>query len=286
MDSAEITPTIVDQIIEIVRTHPNAEILGAQLGSEVRAALREQHGLDSLPGGRSLREFIREHVSGVFEVRRRGQDVVYAIGPAPRDQDTKPEPPVIDVQAWKTFVSPNGPYRLFVNPEAQQFRLKSAKAASEPSPWVQLPTCPPEVHLQIAEQFAETLEPNQRTTMKEILKHERWWLELASWGRSHGVSDEWKLFRRQRLFEELEKSLQRLDLRPDILRQSEPRSRRIGQGLRRNGPRENKSLAALESPDEKLRSIAVHIVQGLSTDELRGLKLPLGEVLDAIRNAR
>ena len=120
------TRRIANAIREIVRKRSNRQILGAHLGSELRTAGGDPSAPLIFPGGLNLRQFISGHVTELCEIGRQGMDMVYAL-----DQKAGPkeaaEPPILDQRAWKTFVSPNGPFRLFINPQTKTFLVRRAK---------------------------------------------------------------------------------------------------------------------------------------------------------------
>src|SRR5258706_10577192 len=124
------------RILELVTNTPSKTILGAKLKKLVGDSVP---GFDPLEYGcRNLRDFIRQHASPVFEVGRSGADVVYGvtverqsgmlaqsiIASANRWQSRAAKTSV-----WKTFVSPNGNYRLFGNPETSEVQALPVRVA-------------------------------------------------------------------------------------------------------------------------------------------------------------
>ena len=272
------TRRIANAILEIVRKQSNGEILGAHLGSELRTAGGDPSAPLIFPGSLNLRQFIGGHVTELCEIRQQGMDVVYALGHE-AGQKQAPEPPILDRRAWKTFVSPNGPFRLFINPQTKTFLVRSAKDEVESEPWVQLSPCSAEVHKKIAEEFAEKRDPEERAAIDDILQREVWWKDLIDWAASKGLSREWRLFRREHLFQKLKESLERLGVSIQILTPTKTEAQRSDPDV---GTRS--TAATAPTPDEVLRSLALSIVQRLSHSDLRELKLPLGEVFDELTN--
>ncbi len=280
MNDTESIRRIANAILEIVRKRPNGQILGAHLGSELRTALGDPTAPLIFPSALNLRQFIDGHVTELSEIRRQGMDLVYALDREAGPEDT-PKPWILDRQAWKTFVSPNGHYLLFINPQTKKFLVRSAKDETESAPWVQLPPCSAEVHRKIAEEFAEKLDTEKRAAVDDILQLEVWWKRLIDWAASEGHSEEWRSFRRERLFQELEKSLEGLGVSIQILTPAKKGSQIS------DGHVGTRSMAATApTPDEVLRSVALSIVQRLSHSDLRELKLPLGEVFDELGDGK
>ena len=271
------TRLIANAILEIVRKRSNGQILGAHLGSELRTAAGDPSAPLIFPGSLNLRQFIADHVTELCEIRRQGMDVVYALDHEAGPKQA-PELPILDRRAWKTFASPNGPFRLFINPQTKMFLVKSAKDDVESEPWIQLPPCSAEVHKKIAEEYAEKRDPEEQAAIDDILQREVWWKDLTDWAASKGLSREWRLFRREHLFQKLEESLERLGVSIQILTPTKTEAERADADV---GTRS--MVATAPTPDEVLRSVALSIVQRLSQTDLRELKLPLGEVFDELK---
>jgi hypothetical protein len=172
---------IGEDVARLVTSSPNGQILGSAL-----AVLLTRVHPDFRPevfGCRNLRDFIRRYARSVFEAARRGSDVVYSAaqlpavsGDAARSQEysaiySKPATVrrlAISTPVWKTFTSPNAFYRIFASRESGEFRVLKRTEDPLGEPWVQVQSCSPAVHLQIAREFVENL--SNETAKVELSK--------------------------------------------------------------------------------------------------------------------
>lgn len=237
---------------------------------------------------RNLRDFIRKNLSDeISEVGKSGADILYGLRerqhelfkltPPPVEA---PPPPTSDQRAslsqlltnpriWKTFASPETPYRLYVVPSSGVVRVVKPNESPDPS-WHEIRPISGEVLLQIAKDFiAEVPEP-QRGTLLITLDQPRWWFPYFDLLRTFGLKWRWVLYRRRRIADEFERALQKLPSMP-----SQPREALEA---------EQRPLAATSSqqPASLMRRIASEAVQRMTDSELRALNLPLGYVVDSL----
>lgn len=129
------------------------------------------------------------------------------------------------------------------------------------------------MHLQIAREFVATLPESKKATLLNTLAEPMWWLSFFSTTRRMAVGNEWNSFRRKRLLHELYSALDSF-------------------GIPRRGPRSrttfdlrtapNPKLAADIKDERILREAIARAVGGLPLSELRALRLPVGDLLDAL----
>lgn len=128
------TSAIASVIISLVESSPSERILGTDLNLLVKQKHPDFNA--AVLGFRNLRDFIRKNVSEVFEARRSGGDIVYGLVRSKKDaRQESPVPtgssmsigaseePRVEKSVWKTFVSPSGPYRLYINRDSGEFRV-------------------------------------------------------------------------------------------------------------------------------------------------------------------
>jgi len=277
---------IAADLSRLVQNSPQQKILGSALAVLLKRGYPDFRPEDY--GCRNLREFVRRYVREVFEGGRKGSDVLYSAAllptmaeePARAQEFTKiSEAPSfirrshVDPAVWKTFASPNAPYRIYANRETGELRVLQAQRIAPEGPWVQVSSCPAETHLQIAKEFLSGLadEP-AKAQLTKILDLDSWWDHFFFSARNFGVEKQWSAFRRRRLRDELVKQLQTLgvpltaSVRPAV---PEPPTGVI-------------ELQTAEENDSRLRAITSGIIRRMPVSDLREIWLPLGYVLDEL----
>jgi hypothetical protein len=281
---------VAELIVAILQESPNKSLLGSNLSIRLKSVCPEFMAADY--GLRNLREFLRTHVPAVYESSRQGLDFIYTLSP-PRVSATEVLPPALhhddvvptqvaaarlDDELWKTYVSPNSPYRLFMNDATSEFRVVGLREDAPPPPWVQVPPCPASRHRTIAEEFVATLTPGEpKTRLDQILSAEKvWWIPFFEATRHLGIEKLWLDFRRGAVYDELGKTLTSLGISPSKL----PLFRQHGRSAEKRVAREpTRSIERLE-----LRRVALSVVGRLPEAELRELRFRLGDLIDALGN--
>lgn len=280
MDASEIGT----EISRLVQTSPNGQILGSALAVLVKRFHPDFRAEDF--GCRNLRDFIRMYSKGVFEIAKRGTDVLYSASllPAMSEGSTRaqefrdmhavpahPPRPILPTQAWKTFTSPNEFYRLFANRASGEFRVLRRGDPPLSEPWVLVQSCLPSVHLQIARDFTENLSDEvAKIELAKVLGLESWWTHFFLAARRFGLEREWSAFRRRKLHAELDQQLKSLGVPLPV----SPR--------RANSPAKSFAVPPPVVDDMFLRRIASAVIGKLPSSDLREVWLPLGYVLDEI----
>jgi len=284
------TGRVTSALVSILQNSPTRKLLGAEL-----SLLLKQREPDFNPfayGCTNLRQFIRTNVKEVFEAGRSGGDVMYSLLPAqPPTTSTLPQQastsfPVaaatdpqagfpVDSHVWKTFVSPSGPYRLFLNPQTGEFQVLSAYQASPVAPWVQVPPCSPETHLQIAKEFIGGLSHEAtKQTLLHALDYPTWWTAFFATTRNMGMDSQWVSYRRQRLWQEFKRAIEAVGATTTPLSPPNvivPEFSRMRQSAKRQD-------------DSLIRRVAMGAVRRLPVSELRKISLPLGYIIDEIES--
>jgi hypothetical protein len=283
---------VVDLIVSILEESPNKSLLGSKLSVLLKSRCPDFNPLDY--DLRTFREFIRSHVSRVYESSRQGLDVIYSLSPVqvpeqgslhvvadqPSHLTNVEEARRVDNELWKTYVSPSGPYRLFVNRDSNEFRVVGVREESPSSPpWLQVPPCSAARHKQIAEEFVASLPGGEaKTNLAQLLTEKIWWIPFFEKTRHLDLEKQWLDFRRSALVSELRKTLASVgvDLAnlSDLKQQGATSKRHVSRDWT---PRVQRDVG-------RLRSIALEIVGRVNESELRDLRFRLGDVLDALSN--
>ena len=196
--------TVVRSIVSLLNSSQGQKLLG----SELSVLLRQEHPQfrPSDYSCRNLREFIQRNSPEVLSVGRSGGDYVYSTRAVatsfPASTLETPSTTVtekrnsselaIESNVWKTYVSPNGPYRLFVNPQTADFHVVAPSDTTPGSPWQQIPPCPATMHLQIARDFVATLgDQEAQAELAGVLQQEVWWPQFAARTQNRNLGTQW-----------------------------------------------------------------------------------------------
>jgi hypothetical protein len=297
----EDTSQIAKSISSIVQSSRANGVLGSDLTILVRQ--RHPEFRPAFHGCRNLREFVKRFVPSVFESGRRGLDVLYstvstqvttslqshsqsAASQSPNAESSHPdaEHPVaaardleVDAVVWKTYVSPNSPFRLYVNPRSCVARVIETSDPDLAQPWIFIPPCSATKHLEIARRFVDGLPTGEaRNRLEDALQKEVWWLPFFSLARTFDLGRNWAAFRSRHLTAELRGTLEALGVRLP------PRGR-----LRLEGAAVTAApLADGQRKATLLRRLAQRAVANMPESQLRLLRLPLGYVVDQLDEER
>ncbi len=285
---------VAQRILAIFQEFPDRPILGSHLGLQIKRYFPQ---FDPLTYGcRNTRHFLQSYVSEVAEIGRRGQDVEYSLQrtgslfeeprprvlfhtptPEGRPNEITPPPMPIRHDLWKTFVTPNGPYRMYVNPKESTFQVLTQRENPPSGPWVSIPPCPADVHMTIAKDFASCVsDVEKRHQLEAVVGSNSWWFRFLQVARDNGLDKEWITFRRRRLVEEFERAISSFGV---------PLSAAVGLTFSSFGrPSKTFPGRTVEVSHEKLRRVVVRVVGLLSRDELNRIWLPAGLVVEATQN--
>jgi len=239
-------------------------------------------------GCRNLRDFIRKNASEeITEVDKAGMDIVYAIRAAEQQplfqsQVAEPVKPaesrghlgqlLTNPRIWKTFASPDSPFRLFLVPSDGTIRVLRPGYSLDPS-WLEIRRISADKLLQIAKDFISELPESQRASLLSLLDKPSWWIAYFDLVRTLGLKTRWILFRRRRIAEEFERSVPAL---PTVATaaQPTPANQSIATPVQ--------SLTPAGGAESVMKRIAAEVVHKMTDSELRALNLPLGYVVDVL----
>ncbi len=177
---------------------------------------------------------------------------------------------------WKTFASPDTPFRLFLAPSTRQITVLRPGFIPDPS-WLEVPHISAEKLLQIAKDFIAELPDIQKTILERALEQPKWWIGFYDLVGTLGIKVRWVYFRRRRIVEEFERSLPAL---PEMPAQA-PTIAEVPVTAQLDEPLTLRT-AASALPESALKRIVGQVVQRMTDSELRALNLPLGYVMDAL----
>lgn len=240
-------------------------------------------------GCKSFGEFVRKYAANdIAVVDRAGMDVLYGLRseeqqhlfhamPPPARLTSQSQGPLGQLRSnrriWKTFVTPDSSFHLFINPENGQIRCL-AEGVSAPAAWKEIPRIPAESLLQFAKEFVDNQTgETARVQLQPILSDSKWWIPFFEMLQTLGLKTRWVMYRRKRIEDEFAKILSTLQVAD-------------GQntGVQVQTPAASGHEDHGQAPREDLtRRVAADVVQRMTDAELRMLNLPLGYVIDAIK---
>ena len=259
---------------------------GSELSVLVRTSLPE---FDPLKFGcRNLRDFVRSYASNeIREVDKAGMDIIYGLRSEEQPPLFQAPPSQIATQSstnpdnrglvgqllenpriWKTFASPETPFRLFLVPASRQIRVVRPNQAADPN-WIEIPRIAAEKLQQIARDFISALPEAQQGVLSPTLTQTRWWFPFFELVRTLGLKFRYIAYRRSRLIDEFERSLPTLPSVPQP-----PEEAILSQPI-------PETPAGTET-ESAMKRIAAQVVQRMTDSELRSLNLPLGYVVDVM----
>ncbi|MDX9723016.1 MAG: hypothetical protein RBU37_19860 [Myxococcota bacterium] len=264
------------EVIEVVRrlVDEAGEILGSKLAMDLKVAVPDWSAEEF--GARSLRDFIVSNVDGVVVAGRSGMDVVYSTS-APKDgppaRAAKAEPAA---DAWRAWVSPNSPFALAFN-TANGKTVLIKRAAAVPEGHVRIEPTTVEEHRAIARDFLDSVAEPARDTLRAIVDSpdEQWWRRWLAELMKLGNLATWNTFRHERLRELLKARLDASGL------DETARSTAAGTVAQSRPPRPRKRSHADQTCND-VRVVVAAVIEKMSEEDLRDLKLPVGLVLDVL----
>jgi hypothetical protein len=294
MDSPE---TIASRISEYIQTLPSKKISGTELAQFLKFAFP---GFSPLAFGvPRLRVFLERYVPGIALVGRSGGDLLYGVKP-PQEPEQQTETNVVNApaaasgpsphsamstsnlnhQLWKSFSSPNSLWHIYANTETGDIQVIAPGGLRLAAPWVTIPPCPPEVHLQVAKGFIATLsDEKQRDTLQGLIVQPRWWDRIYSVALQLGLLRNWQFYRRREILKAFSEALKSASIpikqNPSI--HSTPLQPISEQIL----PRETEQANPLIY--YPLRIAVISPMQRMSICELRTLSRLVGYLADELR---
>jgi hypothetical protein len=214
------TPVVVDFLVRTLQQVAPRPLRGSELAVLVKAA-HPEFSTDAL-GYRTLRDFIRKQASEIVESGRAGMDVQYSL----KATQSKPGTDagsggnadyalnqlMRDSRAWKTFTSPDSPFRLYLT---DQGIVRSMHSNSRPLPeWREIQRISPEALLQIGKDFTADLDEIQKSVLVPTFQEPKWWFPFFDRLQSLGLKYKWIEFRRKRIREEFLRRIEEIGTVP------------------------------------------------------------------------
>jgi len=289
MESAE---AVASRVVEHIQSLPSKKLSGTHLAQFLRFAVGEFSPLAY--GCRNLSEFVRRFVPDVAVVGRAGGDFLYG----PRASQLELPASVflsspahvahplssglnIPREVWKAYSSPNSLWRTFGNTETGELRVIPPGNAGPRQPWVVIPACSPQDHLQIANDFIAGLtDERQSSAFREVLGEPKWWDAFYSKAIELGLLREWQAHRRRGIADRFSNTLSRLK----VPTKQEPVSPTISASTmpQQTLPHQRLKVEPVSELD-RLRRTVMFAVERMSVSELRALPIPVGYIIDEHR---
>ena len=289
MDSPQ---AVASQAVDYISSLRSKSVAGGELAQFLKFTFRGFSPL--LYGFPNLRVFLQRNAPDVIIVGRAGGDVVYGLkAHHPDAAALKPsfQPPRQEVfnrdtelnfgrEVWKTYSSPQSFWRLYGNPETGALQVIPPGSGDLPTPWVLIPPCTPEVHVEIANDFLSEL-PDERnaTTLRQTLGQPRWWDVFHTTAMQLGLLREWQTYRRRRLKKHFLETLSKLK----IPLKEEPIRRPIVPTFTPPQMAAHNVKSEKLSEVERIRRSVISAVERMSITELKALPIPVGYLLDEPR---
>lgn len=294
MHSADINQE-VQSIKAALENWPQTTITGGQLANLIKS-VAPQIDIRSIvgrpAGSGALTEFISRELFDVVErIGNQGADTLHRV----LGREVKLMEAASSSQIWRTFVSPNSLQHLVLNKSARCLLVRDVPA-SEGAGEIEVPKASPEEHDRIRSEFVASLSESEAAALSERIGDD---LKFATWiaalrDCSSQMMRRWGTYRRKELSKLFNSRIMALNLdeqlQQAILEQIGAAELSAYGSLKRGEPAlpkqaERRSNASDLGPEglSNARRIAHAVVDRLSYDDLRALKLPLGAVLDAIQ---
>jgi hypothetical protein len=265
-------------------------LTGSKLRLLVSSAHPEFNALNY--SARNLRDFVRKFVPEVVEKGRAGADPVYGLlesiqspveqitlfDSTPKLQSHTPLDSLLtDPRVWKTFASPQSPWRLFWDRQTGLIRVVDPAKSDPVGPdWIQIPPCSADVLLQIGRDFAATVPEVFRSLLISAFQEKKWWLPFFDTLQAIGLRSKWVIYRRRRIIAEFERVI------TDLVREHPQSTTRADHPVRAEGQEDRRGISLPPGGAELTKKVAIAALSRMTDAELRALNLPLGYVLDAL----
>ena len=282
---------VAAKIATLIEHSPTKTLLGSSLTPLLRVSFPEFTPLNY--GSTNLRHFVRTNVSSVCEVRRQGVDIVYGLKStvnttsAPNlveeessSKANKPLRGIIESRLWKTFTSPSERYQLFGNQLSGELRVVEQGELRPDPPWTRIPSCSPEEHRRIAEDFISSLEEEHKNSLLSTLNRPGWWNIFLFTAQRLGLATRWQEHRQRRLYEQFFNTIQNEGV-PVLKQTGRSALSSPTEGTSSTAPRANR--VHIYGSSESLRRIVIGAIKRMSLSELRSLNIPLGHVIDELK---
>ncbi|QLQ29613.1 MAG: hypothetical protein HZT39_16520 [Pseudoxanthomonas sp.] len=264
-----------EDVVAYIRSEiaSDARLSGAQLTQRLK-----EKWSDWSPqrfGSKTLRSFITENLPEFTELGRAGLDPIYGVPPAATQQAA------LEGNLWRAWSSPKSPYAVVVAVATGTAKLV-AVGGDVGDQEIKLSSPDSDFHREIARDFLKIQFPGVASDLVPLITNNpQWWQQWVKEIRKRGISASWGQFRFHRLLSSFEKALDEHQLSPSARDAAVIQLRSALEG--EVEPARKVEGAAASSRLHELRRVAIAVVESLSEEELRELKLPLGLMVDAMR---
>ncbi len=293
MTHIEISPD-VPTIQSAILHWAKPTITGGQIASLIRSSAPDldiRAAVNMPKGSGALTAFIKEYLSEQLDhIGKQGMDTLYHV----KGREIQSTSTVASPDIWRAFVSPNSRLQLVLSKSSELLLSRETPASSEGE--LDIPKATVPEHDAIRAEFTQSLPPSVREALDRSLEPEAKFEEWISALRAYAPEEtrRWGQFRRQSLSRLLATRVSEApveaDLRDKILAQVHASEAAAYDTHRRAATVEPESRPETTMGVKQLakgatssaRSLAHAVIDRLSYDELRALKIPLGALLDAV----
>jgi hypothetical protein len=261
----------------IIKTVTDAEggISGADLRSAIVLKFPEFDLIDY--NVLKIRDLVTRFVPEVVQSGRRGGDIIYTCRAAGESDNENLS--VDNLSVWRTFASPNSPYRLFVDRGTGRLSVYLPNH-TPPDGSILIPPMPPARHIELAKMYLDSLtDDSQRQRLQQHLLKPQWWIPFFDAIKEEKLGPSWNAARTKFISHELKIALEKAGAPSARVDSEIAASRRAETAAMRSS---RAAPMASDGSIPKLRLIAATLIQRMSDTELRRLRVRLGDVFDAL----
>lgn len=265
------------EVVSYIQTAIAADsgIAGAELTKRLRERWPEWSPLAM--GSKTLRSFITDNLPGIGVVGQRGLDPVYGVTSSSSVESR-------NENLWRIWASPSSPCALVISPQDGRMGVVERKELP-PEGWLKLSAPTVEAHQQIARDFLDHQFQGASSDLEPLIASgTHWWQQWMKEIKKRGLSASWGQFRFHRLLALFSAELVSRGVNGDV---EGPAIIQL-----RGSMQVDTSASQISEPQmgssslSQLRQIAIGAIEKMSEEQLRQLKVPLGSVLDALKQSR
>lgn len=279
-----------EQIVDIVESFlsscPGRRAAGSIIADKIRGTFPSFKATDY--GASNLREFLRQFAPRVKQSGLSGMDNVYQlITDGELGDPTPPVPPphLEPIVLWRSFTSPNSPYKIYANATVSDIQLiPTSDPRSLDPPWHLIPSCDLEVHSQIAKEFiAEIPDEKVRAELDVLVASNAGTGPNSKYFETihaKALDQKWLAFRRNALAKRFHDQFANIGFPLSKLPVIPPTTPAL---------KSSPQIPAKATPsrpnnrsNDQLRRTALAVIENMSLDDIRKLRVPFGVMWDVI----
>lgn len=278
----------VVRFIETAAERAGAPVLGTSLGAALRAAYPGMQY--EAYGAVRFRDFVHQFVPTLVEIGRQGGDLLFRYDPngerVPAADRSGVSEAAVDQAAniWRALASPNSASRLTLEVEESTGQWRTVAPGTPESPgWHRVSPLSGEELIEIARAFLTEIPAPLRDSLQESLAQDRWWREWQAALRPHPAL--WARYSSHRTAGIVTAVRQRLDalsLAPNVRDLAIHRAMHREAGVPRGAAVPLPGSAAGVGGAANLRELAAALVAAMPEEDLRRLRVRLGDVIDVL----